>query len=262
VPDRDRGEAFTVLVDGAAQSYVDLSDPTYLGFEYVRRLGHLVDLVAERGSALDVLHLGGGGLTLPRYVAATRPGSRQRVVELDGALVELVRRELPLRRDCRPRVRVGDARAVLAERPDASADLLVVDVYGGARIPAHLTTAEFVAEAARVLRPGGTYLANLADGAGLAFAKGQVATVRTAFGHALLATDAAILKGRRFGNLILAASRHELPVAALTRLVAGDAFPGRVVTGDALAGLVGNTTPVTDATARVSPPPPAGIFGA
>jgi spermidine synthase len=261
VADRDRGEAYTLVLDGAAQSYVDLADPTYLGFEYVRRLGHLVDLVAPAGRALDVVHLGGGGLTLPRYVAATRAGSRQRVVELDGALVELVRRELPLRRDCRPRVRIGDARAVLAERPDGSADLLVVDVYGGSRIPAHLTTVEFVAEAARVLRPGGTYLANVADGAGLAFARGQVATVRTGFGRVLLAADAAVLKGRRFGNLVLAAGDRELPVAELTRLVVGDAFPGRVLAGDALDGFVGGAAPVTDATARVSPQPPAGLFG-
>jgi spermidine synthase len=260
-PDRDRPRAFTLLIDGAAQSYVDLSDPTYLGFEYMRRLGHLVDLTADPGVPLDVLHLGGGALTLPRYVAATRPGSRQRVVEIDGPLIDLVRRELPLPRDCRPRVRIGDARAVLTERPDASADLLVVDVYSGARIPAHLTTTEFLAQAARVLRPTGTYLANLADGANLTFARSQLATLRATFPHTLLAADAAVLKGRRFGNLVLAASHQPLPVAQLTRLVAGDAFPGRVLTGDALAGLTGNATPTTDATAQLSPPPPTTVFG-
>lgn len=261
VPDRDRAEAFTLLLDGAAQSYVDLADPTYLEFEYVRRLGHLVDLAADPVTPLDVLHLGGGALMLPRYLAATRPGSRQRVVEVDGPLIELVRRELPLRRDCRPRVRIGDARAVLAERPDASADLLIVDVYGGSRIPAHLTSTEFLAEASRVLRPAGTYLANLADGNGLTFARAEVATVRATFAHTLLAADAAVLKGRRFGNLVLAASHRPLPVAPLTRLVAGDAFPGRVLTGDALAGFTGRAAPITDATARNSPPPPHRTFG-
>ena len=83
-------------MDGAPQSHVDLDDPRYLEFEYMRRLGHLVDLAAPAGEPLRVLHLGGGGLTLARYVAATRPGSEQLAVEADAALVELVRRRLPL----------------------------------------------------------------------------------------------------------------------------------------------------------------------
>lgn len=83
MPDVDRERAWLLTVDGAPQSYVDLDEPTHLEFEYVRRLGHVLDTVAEPGRALDVLHLGGGALTLPRYVAATRPGSRQEVVEYD-----------------------------------------------------------------------------------------------------------------------------------------------------------------------------------
>ncbi|WP_203230761.1 spermidine synthase, partial [Agromyces humi] len=73
----------TLLVDGTAQSHVDPADPTRLFFEYVRRLGHVLDAVAPEGEPIRVLHLGGGAMTLPRYVAATRPGSHQLVVELD-----------------------------------------------------------------------------------------------------------------------------------------------------------------------------------
>src|SRR5215475_15463726 len=94
--DLDRPASWMLLADGVPQSHVDLSDPTYLDFEYVRRLGHLVDLAAPAGQPIRVLHLGGGALTLARYVAATRPGSSQLAVEADGALVELVREWLPL----------------------------------------------------------------------------------------------------------------------------------------------------------------------
>src|SRR6266851_8988445 len=146
--DADRPAGWTVLAGGFPQSHVDLDDPRHLEFEYVRRLGHLIDLAAPAGEPLRVLHLGGGGLTLARYVAATRPGSRQLAVESDAALAELVRRRLPLGQRSRQagggrvRVRAGDARAVLEQLPAGSFDVVVADLFAGARTAAHLTTAE------------------------------------------------------------------------------------------------------------------------
>src|SRR5712692_2193780 len=105
--DPDRPRAWTLLVDGIPQSHVDLDDPQYLEFGYMRRLGHLVDLAAPAGEPLRVLHLGGGGLTLARYVAATRPGSWQLAVDCDAALVDVVRRRLPLDQPARRTSRSG-----------------------------------------------------------------------------------------------------------------------------------------------------------
>ena len=147
-----------LLVEGTPQSHVDLRDPTHLEFEYVRRMGHVLDLAAEPGAPLDVVHLGGGALTLPRYVSVTRPGSRQRVVEIDQQLTDLVREHLPLPRGARIRVRADDARVGLAALRDGSTDVVVTDVFAGARTPAHLTSTEFAAEAHRALRPGGIYV--------------------------------------------------------------------------------------------------------
>lgn len=164
MPDRERSRAWTLLIDGAPQSHVDLADPAHLSFPYQRRLGHIADLVAPAGRPLHVVHLGGGAFTLARYVAATRPRSTQQIVELDAPLVQLVRRELPLDPGARIRVRSTDARAGLAKVPDDWADLVITDVFDGARTPAHLTSAEFLADVRRVLKPGGCYAANLADG--------------------------------------------------------------------------------------------------
>ncbi|MFC8298601.1 spermidine synthase [Micromonospora orduensis] len=260
VPSPDRAGSWTLLLDGAPQSHVDLTDPTHLEFEYVRRLAAAVDLLAPAGEPLRVLHLGGGALTLPRYVSATRPGSTQRVSEVDGALVELVRRALPWPADTRLRVRVEDARAVLAASRDASYDVVVADVFAGARTPAHLTSVEYATEVARVLRPAGWYLANLADGPPLRHARGQVATVRSVLPKACLVGDAAVLRGRRYGNLVLVAGRTTPPVPELTRRAAGDWFPGRVVAGDELDRFVGGATVVRDADATGSDPPPPGLF--
>ncbi|MFF5052671.1 spermidine synthase [Micromonospora sp. NPDC000663] len=260
VPSPDRAGSWTLLLDGAPQSHVDLTDPTHLEFEYVRRLAAAVDLLAPPGEPLRVLHLGGGALTLPRYVSATRPGSTQRVSEVDGALVELVRRVLPWPTDTRLRVRVEDARAVLTATRDASYDVVVADVFAGARTPAHLTSVEYATEVARVLRPAGWYLANLADGPPLRHARGQVATVRSVLPRACLIGDAAVLRGRRYGNLVLVAGRTTPPVPELTRRAAGDWFPGRVVAGDELDRFVGGAAVVRDADATGSDPPPPGLF--
>ncbi|GAA2554639.1 spermidine synthase [Pseudonocardia hydrocarbonoxydans] len=260
VGDPDRPQGWTLLVDGTAQSHVDLDDPTHLEFEYVRRLAHLVDLLAAPTAPLRVLHLGGGAWTLPRYVAATRPGSAQRVVEIDGALVDLVAGRLPAD-GLGIEVTVADARAGLAEAPAASADLVVLDVFAGARIPAHLTSTDFLAAVDRVLAPGGVHVANLADGGALPFARAQCAAAAAVFGELALVAAPTVLRGRRFGNLLLVAGHGELPVAGLARRTAADPFPARVLDAAAVRALAGDAVAPTDRTADPSPLPPEGFFG-
>jgi len=128
-PSRPTGRM--VFLDGHESSYVDLADPTHLEFSYMRRIGDVIDLIRPARQPLDVLHVGGGGFTLPRYVAATRPRSRQVVFEYDAGLVRIAREHLGLAASPGLRVRVGDARARLAERPDASADLVIGDAFSG-----------------------------------------------------------------------------------------------------------------------------------
>ncbi|HLM90186.1 MAG TPA: fused MFS/spermidine synthase [Streptosporangiaceae bacterium] len=259
--DADRRAAWMLLVDGVPQSHVDLEDPGYLDFEYVRRLGHVIDTAAPPGQPLRVLHLGAGALTLARYVAASRPGSPQLAVEVDAALVDLVRLRLPLRRvRVRVRVRVGDAREVLERLRRGSYDVVIADVFAGGRTPAHLTTVEFVSAARRVLSEEGVFAANVADGAPLAHARAQVATARAVFPQVALIADAGVLRGRRFGNLVLVASREPLPVDRLTRLAAADPIPGRVRHGEELARFTAGAKPVTDADASPSPAPPPDAF--
>ncbi|MEV4561116.1 fused MFS/spermidine synthase [Kitasatospora sp. NPDC049285] len=260
-PDRDRPHAWELLIDGAPQSLVDLADPGWLGFEYQRRIGHLIDLAAPERQPISALHLGGGALTLARYTAATRPRSRQQVAELDTALTELVRAELPLDRTWQIKVRGADARAVLERTPDGSTDLVIADVFAGARVPAHCTTVEFAEHAARVLAPGGRYTANITDGGQLAFARGQVATLQAVFPEVCLIADPAVLRGKRFGNLILAAAHTPLPLTELTRRLAGDAAQARLEHGRPLADFTAGASPVRDANATQSPEPPPRAFG-
>lgn len=260
VGDPDRPQGWTLLLDGTAQSHVDLDDPTHLEFEYVRRLAHVADLTAPPTVPLRALHLGGGAWTLARYVAATRPRSPQRVVELDAGLVELISSRLPAD-GTGIEVVVGDARAALADVPAGTVDLLVLDVFAGARTPAHLTSVEFVRAAAATLAEGGVYAANVADGGSLAFARTQVAAAAAVFAEVAVLALPQLLHGRRFGNLVLVASAAPLPVVELARRAAGDPFPARVLHGAELHRFARGAAVPADGATTPSPLPPPGFFG-
>ncbi|MCX4785280.1 fused MFS/spermidine synthase [Streptomyces sp. NBC_01221] len=261
LPDVDRDRAWLLTVDGAPQSYVDLDAPDHLEFEYARQLAHVVDCAAAPGAPLDVLHLGGGALTLPRYVAAARPGSRQDVAEADLGLLALVAEHLPVPESSGITVHGTDARSRLEQTPPGSVDLLIADVFGGSRVPAHLTTVEYARAARRALRDGGIYAANLADGAPFGFLRSQLATFAAVFEELALIAEPAVLRGRRFGNVILVASPLPVDTATLTRRCAADAFPARVEYGRALDRFAGAARPVEDSGAVASPEPPDGAFG-
>jgi hypothetical protein len=259
MPDVDRPRAWLLTVDGAPQSYVDLDRPEHLEFEYARRLACVLEAVFD--GPLDAVHLGGGAMALPRRLARVRPGSRQQVVEADRELARLVAEHLPLD-DEGIAVHTADAREWAEAAPERSVDAVVADVFGGARVPAHLTSVEFVTRVREVLRPGGLYLANVADAAPFEFLGGQLGTLRAVFGPAAelcLVAEPGVLRGRRFGNAVLAATTgRPLPLAAIARRCAADPFPARVVAGGRLDRLT--RAPVHDASAVPSPEPPEGAF--
>lgn len=251
--DADKANAWLLSVDGVAQSYVDLADPTNLEFDYVRRIGDVIDHLP--GGPLDVLHVGGAGCTLPRYIAATRPGSRQLVFDPDAELVDLVRAQLGLKVP-NLRVRVSDGRSGVASRHPATADVVIADAFESGKLAGGLATMEFTADVARVLRPAGVYLANISDGQGLPFARRVIATLTEVFDHLLLLAEPGVLRGRRYGNLVLAASRAELPVAAVAMRTASSPFPARCVSGAELRKLYGTAAPIRDEAPLAAPIPP------
>ncbi|MEU7998060.1 fused MFS/spermidine synthase [Micromonospora sp. NPDC049060] len=248
VVDPARPTGRTLLAAGVEQSYVDVTEPRHLHFEYVRRMAAVADLAAPPGLPLDVLHLGGGAQTLPRYLAATRPGSAQLVVERDPAVVDLVARELPAL-PAEVEVRVADAREALVDAPPAGYDLVLADIYRAARMPAHVRSVEFVAEVVRTLRPDGIYLVNVTDLPPLVFARVQAATLRVVFADVCLVADRRMLRGRRYGNVVFAAALRagRLPVARLTARAARDPVPGGVLHGPTLDAFVAGARPATDA---------------
>jgi spermidine synthase len=244
----------TLVVDGYPQSYVLLEDPGLLVFGYQQQLAAVADALPP--GRLAVTHVGGGALTLPRYLQLTRPGSPQLVLEPDAALTDLVRRVLPLPRGHRIRVRPVGGREGITALADGSADLLVVDAFAGAQVPAGLVTAEWFGEARRVLKTAGVVLMNTGDEPGHRHVARVHAALASAFPHTAAIADAEVWKRRRHGNLVLVASGRPLPLQAVTRAVARIPFPCSVRDGADLARALGHARPFTDADAEPSPAPP------
>ena len=262
-PDRFTPGSFQLVVDGTPQSHVNVDHPEQLFFEYIQRIGHVIDLLGEEREPITAVHLGAGALTLPRYVEATRPGSRQQVVEIESDLIDLVRAELPWDKRANLRVRHGDAREVLAKLPaglHGSVDLVVIDIFSGARTPKHVTSREFFALAAPLLSPRGVVAVNVADGPGLAFARGQAATLSDVFEHVIGFAETQVLKGRRFGNIVFIAAHTPIDLTWIPRLLANGPHPAKVIEGAELKAFMAGSLVATDATSTPSPLPGRTVF--
>jgi hypothetical protein len=249
----ERAGAFVLSMDGHHQSHVDLEDPARLDFDYVRRIGDVLDAWGVPGEPARVLHVGGAAMTLPRYVAQTRPGSAQVVLEPAAEVTELVRRALPLPRRSGIKVRPVDGRTGLAALRDASLDVVVVDAFAAGRVPGDLVTAECAAAYARILSDDGWLLLNLVDASPFAWARRVVAAIRTALPQQMLSAEPATLRGRRPGNLLLVAARTAVPKAALRARAVTSPTPYRVLDESRVSDTFGGGVPFLDGDTESSP---------
>jgi spermidine synthase len=246
VRDDSRENGRTLQLDTLSHSYVDLDDPTYLEFSYIRAFASIADASLPAGPT-RALHLGGGGLTFPRYIRATRPGSRSLVFEIDRGVLDLDEEQLGLHRDEELAVEIRDARTGLASQPSSSRDLVVGDAFGGLTVPWHLTTRETVADVRRVLTSEGVYVVNVIDYPPLAFARAEIATIREVFPHVIVIARPPVLRGTDGGNMVIAASDSLLPIEEIDEELA-DRAPeyGLMSDPDEIAAYVAGVQVLTD----------------
>ncbi|MEU0295308.1 fused MFS/spermidine synthase, partial [Streptomyces microflavus] len=251
VADPDRATGRTLVLDGLRHSYVDVEDPTYLRFGYVRAIAAVVDTTFPAGEPLAAHHIGGGGLTFPRYLAAARPGTRSLVSEIDGGVVRIDREQLDLGASTGIDVRVEDGRLGLKRLETDSRDLVVGDAFGGVSVPWHLTTSEALGDVRRALKDDGLYAANLIDHGRLAFARAEVATLAEVFEHVAVMgapvdiglDPAATPVG---GNLVVLASDRPFDAPAIQKALDTRETGWRIATGDTVTAWTGDAPVLTD----------------
>lgn len=246
VSDPDRPSGRILVLDTLRHSYVDLADPTYLDFDYVRAIASATDVSWPQGEPLSAFHLGGGALTLPRYLDAVRPGTRSVVAEIDGGVLDIAVDQLGLETGEAISTRTQDARTGLAAQTVGSRDLVVADAFGGVSVPWHLTTREVVSDAQRVLVDDGVYAVNVIDYPPLDFARAQTATVTSVFDHVVLAAAPATLDGDGGGNLVLLASDAELDTDAIRAAIDQRGTGYDVTSGSAVDAFAGEAAILTD----------------
>jgi spermidine synthase len=248
VTDPDRASGRVLMLDGAPHSYLDLDDPTHLQFDYAKVVVSAIDTAYPEGLPLRVYHIGGGGLTLPRYLEQVRPGTSSLVSEIDPGVVKIDTEQLELKTGHGIEVRVEDARLGIGRLADDSHDLVLGDAFGGVSVPWHLTTREMVREIARVLTEEGVYVINLLDYGPLGFARAEVATLTEAFDNVALATEADTLtQGEKAGgNLVVIASNRPLDIASIGTRISERSADWKVITGAELAAWTGDAAVLTD----------------
>jgi spermidine synthase len=248
--DRADPDGRILILDRLTHAHVDLGDPTDIEFGYVQRFADAAGPYFDAlGTPPDVLHIGGGGFTFPRYIEATRPGAQQTVLELDRRVLEVAREKLGFVPSDALQVVIGDARRSIETLPTDAYDLVVGDAFGGLAVPWHLTTTEFLDEVQRVLRPEGMYLMNLIDYPPLGFVRAEAATASRLFAHLAVISSRSTLAGEGGGNVVLVASAEPLDVAAVTARIETWGDPGAtgiIADPAAVAAFVGKAQILTD----------------
>jgi spermidine synthase len=246
--DSDRPSGRWLFLEGMEASYVDLGDAEHLEFSYVRRIRDAVDAVFPVRQQLRAVHIGGGGGTYARYLAATRTESRSELIEVDPVVLEVARRHLGLQSGPRLKVHLGDARTRVVGRNDDSADVVIGDAFVDGLVPAHLATAEFAGHVARVLAPGGVYVLNVIDAPPQYIARRVAATLLGVFPEVALVAAHRVFRGRDVGNLVFLCSGGPLPLDRLRSRAARDGEPTDVVGTDEVRFYAAGAKPFTDET--------------
>jgi SAM-dependent methyltransferase len=113
----------------------------------------------------EIKHIGVVGLGTGMIALFGKEGQTYDFFEIDPEVVNIAENSFDNLRTCPADIRhfVGDARLRIAEIPDNTYDMLVLDAFAGGSIPTHLITVEALQEYLRVLQDDGVIMFNITN---------------------------------------------------------------------------------------------------
>ena len=206
----ERATTKALILDTFVNSVVDTEDPTYLSSRYAR-VSDAVIQAQTGGGPRNVVYIGGGGYTLPRFYDATS-GALAVVLEIDESLPEIAVNDLGLVDGPWLKTITGDARLGLRSLAVDQFDVAVGDAFSGRSVPWHLTTVEFLEDIRSRLEADGMYVVNVIDYPPTEFARAQLATMVEVFDHVAVLAPPTYLGFERGGNFVLVGTDAEIRV--------------------------------------------------
>ncbi len=211
-----------LVLDRLINSYNSIEDPRYLKYGYLQVDAEIVDYLAQRlpNQELNILYIGGGGYTLPRYVEAAYPNPRQEVIEIDPGVTLTAYEEMGLD-PSRTRITTYnvDGRLMvnqLLQEKAGQYDLVVGDAFNDLSIPYHLTTREFDLLVKRLLKDDGYYVALVIDKLrGGKFMPAYTETVRSVWPQVYVLADGDYWESSSASTYIVAAGNEPLDLERL-----------------------------------------------
>jgi spermidine synthase len=245
-----------LYLDRLLHSFSSLNDPTNLVYDYEQMYAEATAYLAQRGTRLRALFIGGGGYTFPRYMEAVYPDSELTVIEIDPGVTEIAYEMLGLGPDSEILTHNEDARMFLAREPTAAYDLIMGDAFNDFGVPYHLTTKEFNDRVHAWLAEDGLYVVNLIDGPWGTLLRSYTHTLRQSFDHVYLAINVESWRRSSRSTLVVIATDTALDLEAFETIDGGDGDPqlaSLLIAGHEIDALLaeGRTVTLTDRYAPV-----------
>jgi spermidine synthase len=153
----DEGTVRTLFLNGIPQSSMDLQRPDKLVYQYTVffNVGMQVN-----PNASQVLFVGGGGFSGPKFFLATYPRVHVDVAEVDPDVIDTAMKYFAVTPNPRLTIFNEDGRLYLSET-SKTYDVIILDAYAKSYVPFHLLTYEFMKLVASHLSPNGMVISNL-----------------------------------------------------------------------------------------------------
>lgn len=151
------GRYISLYCGNGHQSMMDKEKPDRLVFNYTKTM--MTSLAYKNSIPKDVLLIGGGGASIPKFMQKYFPNTRVDVVEIDPEINKIAQTYFRFKPSQNTQLYSQDGR-VFIKKAKKKYDLILLDAFRGGYIPFHLLTQEFLQETKRKLKPDGIIVSN------------------------------------------------------------------------------------------------------